>query len=349
MFFTASVRAARRRRHPLRAGRASRTWAKARWRPSCARAEGGALQVALRLLRAGGPARGQPARGGELRQERLASTRSTSAARPLFAAIDRAMEAGRSSSATASRARPACSGMLGGGDAGPRAPERLPDVPAWGEGERLAFEKESLGFFITGHPLERFRAELAQWATATGAGWPSSAEKEVTVGGHHHRACGSSRPRRATAWRPSSSRTWRAASRRWSSPRPTRRSAGRLAEDQVVLVKGKAEALDEGRARLLVSEVMPLEQAKLAEARFVTIRVPVAALGPVQGRAAAGHTGRPPGRLPGDPGDRRPGAFAVAVAPGAYFRVRPDAVCAPRSRGCWARARWSSPARNGAP
>jgi len=33
--------------------------------------------------------------------------------------------------------------------------------------ERLAFEKESLGFFISGHPLERFRAELGQWATAT--------------------------------------------------------------------------------------------------------------------------------------------------------------------------------------
>ena len=58
--------------------------------------------------------------------------------------------------------------MLGGARRGAgRRRERIPDAPPWGEGERLAFEKESLGFFITGHPLERFRAELAQWATAT--------------------------------------------------------------------------------------------------------------------------------------------------------------------------------------
>jgi DNA polymerase-3 subunit alpha len=33
----------------------------------------------------------------------------------------------------------------------------LPDVPEWDEGERLAREKEALGFFISGHPLDRFR------------------------------------------------------------------------------------------------------------------------------------------------------------------------------------------------
>ncbi len=34
---------------------------------------------------------------------------------------------------------------------------RLPQVPEWSEAERLAREKEALGFFISGHPLERFR------------------------------------------------------------------------------------------------------------------------------------------------------------------------------------------------
>lgn len=33
----------------------------------------------------------------------------------------------------------------------------LPTVPEWPEPERLAREKEALGFFISGHPLERFR------------------------------------------------------------------------------------------------------------------------------------------------------------------------------------------------
>lgn len=33
----------------------------------------------------------------------------------------------------------------------------LPDVAEWDEAERLAREKEALGFFISGHPLDRFR------------------------------------------------------------------------------------------------------------------------------------------------------------------------------------------------
>jgi DNA polymerase III subunit alpha len=51
-----------------------------------------------------------------------------------------------------------------GGSAQEAAAERpeplLPDVPRWTETERLAREKEILGFFISGHPLERYRDEV---------------------------------------------------------------------------------------------------------------------------------------------------------------------------------------------
>ncbi|MGH7448965.1 MAG: DNA polymerase III subunit alpha, partial [Longimicrobiales bacterium] len=36
----------------------------------------------------------------------------------------------------------------------------LPDVPRWTETERLTREKEILGFFISGHPLEKYRDEV---------------------------------------------------------------------------------------------------------------------------------------------------------------------------------------------
>ncbi|HUF49902.1 MAG TPA: DNA polymerase III subunit alpha [Longimicrobiales bacterium] len=43
----------------------------------------------------------------------------------------------------------------------PQRPEpQLPDVPRWTESERLAREKEILGFFISGHPLEKYRDEV---------------------------------------------------------------------------------------------------------------------------------------------------------------------------------------------
>jgi DNA polymerase III subunit alpha len=37
----------------------------------------------------------------------------------------------------------------------------LPPVERWSEGDRLAREKEILGFFISGHPLDKFRDDLA--------------------------------------------------------------------------------------------------------------------------------------------------------------------------------------------
>ncbi|MDQ3557380.1 MAG: DNA polymerase III subunit alpha, partial [Gemmatimonadota bacterium] len=53
--------------------------------------------------------------------------------------------------------------LLGGeatGVAGMQEPP-LPAVERWAEGDRLAREKEILGFFISGHPLDKFREEVA--------------------------------------------------------------------------------------------------------------------------------------------------------------------------------------------
>jgi len=41
----------------------------------------------------------------------------------------------------------------------------LPECPEWDERERLRREKESLGFYITGHPLDRFKHEVSRHTT----------------------------------------------------------------------------------------------------------------------------------------------------------------------------------------
>ena len=46
---------------------------------------------------------------------------------------------------------------------------RLPEVPEWSEAERLAREKELVGFFVSGHPLGRFATEVALFASHTTA------------------------------------------------------------------------------------------------------------------------------------------------------------------------------------
>jgi DNA polymerase-3 subunit alpha len=57
----------------------------------------------------------------------------------------------------------------------------LPNVPAMGEHERLTKEKEILGFYISGHPLEPFRAECELLSTHTVAQLGSWSDQPVSI------------------------------------------------------------------------------------------------------------------------------------------------------------------------
>jgi DNA polymerase-3 subunit alpha len=57
----------------------------------------------------------------------------------------------------------------------------LPDLPEWPEAERLAREKEVIGFFISGHPLEPFRVEVELFGTRTTATLHEWSEHQVTI------------------------------------------------------------------------------------------------------------------------------------------------------------------------
>ncbi|MCK9419365.1 MAG: DNA polymerase III subunit alpha [Nitrospirae bacterium] len=60
----------------------------------------------------------------------------------------------------------------------------LPEVPEWKENQLLAHEKESLGFYVSGHPLAAFEADIKRYATANTETLESVPDgKEVTVCG----------------------------------------------------------------------------------------------------------------------------------------------------------------------
>jgi DNA polymerase-3 subunit alpha len=240
----------------------------------------------------------------------------------LLAAIDGAMESGLKSQRDEEEGQSSLFGMLDGGSP-PESLDRIPDVPDWGEGERLAYEKETLGFFITGHPLERFRAELEQWATTTTGGLGRGGEGEVSIGGIIS-GLRLIKTRKGDRMASFALEDLEGAIDALVFPETYKKVAGRLGDDQVVLVKGRAEATDDGRARLLVSELMPLEQAKLAEARYVTIRVSMSAWDKTKGERLRDILGSHRGDCPVTLELFRPGSYAVAVAPNAYFKVRPD-------------------------
>ncbi len=64
----------------------------------------------------------------------------------------------------------------------PAAPPPLPSTPAWSESERLQREKELLGFYISGHPLEPFRTECELFASHTVAQLGRWTPEPVTIG-----------------------------------------------------------------------------------------------------------------------------------------------------------------------
>jgi DNA polymerase-3 subunit alpha len=244
----------------------------------------------------------------------------------LYAFIDQAMEMGQKHQRDREQGQSSLLGLLGGDEPGPRgATARIPDAATWGEGERLAFEKESLGFFITGHPLERYQAELAQWATATTGKLADLAEREVSVGGiiAGLRLIKTKKGDRMASF---VLEDLEGGAECLVFPETYKKVAGRLAEDQVVLVKGKSEVVEETKCRLLVTDVLPLEQAKLAEARYVTIRVPLEQWDRAKGERLRDILGAHRGECPVTLEMFRPGAYAVAVAPNAYYKVRPDAA-----------------------
>jgi len=107
----------------------------------------------------------------------------TGAARAaLLAALDRAMEIASSTQRDRQTGQARLFDMIPQG-AGAPEPE-LPDVSEWGERQMLAYEKESLGFYITGHPLAQFEELLNQYATADTVTMAEAADSsEVRFGG----------------------------------------------------------------------------------------------------------------------------------------------------------------------
>src|SRR5712672_326262 len=54
-------------------------------------------------------------------------------------------------------------GLFGGGSAPAAAPFELRDAAPWSEEERLASEYAMLGFYVSGHPLEKFASRMEDW------------------------------------------------------------------------------------------------------------------------------------------------------------------------------------------
>jgi DNA polymerase-3 subunit alpha len=72
--------------------------------------------------------------------------------------------------------------LFGDEAAAPPPETPVPDVPPLSEHERLSREKAVLGFFISGHPLARFRREVDLFSARTTATLGRWSDQPVTIG-----------------------------------------------------------------------------------------------------------------------------------------------------------------------
>ncbi len=62
--------------------------------------------------------------------------------------------------------------------------KNIPNIPEWPEHELLTNEKEMLGFYVTGHPLDRYQKELKSYSTVSTATLAARRDgEEVVIGG----------------------------------------------------------------------------------------------------------------------------------------------------------------------
>jgi DNA polymerase-3 subunit alpha len=214
----------------------------------------------------------------------------------LFAAIDGAVEHGARTQRDKDLGQ---TDLFGGGDEHTAATTPLPDVPPWNDLDQLQYEKEALGLYWSGHPLDRYADALREYGAKSTADLvvrkEPGDEDMAAVGGNgngHAHGNGHGGGRLAedisiggivSGVRPLKTRKGdrmcvftlddaHGSVEVVVFPDAFTQS-GHLAENsQMVLVKGRFER-DDDSTRILASEIVPIEIVRERLARSVAIRM----------------------------------------------------------------------------
>src|SRR5579871_4028690 len=189
----------------------------------------------------------------------------------LMAAVEGAMEAGQS----AQRARECGQeGLFGDAFGGEQHTERaLPKIAETSLREKLAGEKEMLGFYVTGHPLEQYDDKVHELATHT-SGNLEGLEKGVEVA-----LCGvitgvqKKRNREGKPWISMLLEDREGAVDALLFTTNFDRLSASVVEDQAVLVRGLVLPEDNAPPKISVQDIVPLEVARIPLPSLISIRV----------------------------------------------------------------------------
>jgi DNA polymerase-3 subunit alpha len=196
----------------------------------------------------------------------------------LMAALDRAIEGAQKTQRDAESGQHGLFGVFQQEEDHPKG-DQLPDTPDWDEHQRLTCEKEILGFFITGHPLERYREKLEDLRALRSeevSAMKSSTGKDesITTAGliTNVRVLKS---KRGEFYAQGTLEDMTGSVELLVFPEAYRKLQEKVKLEIPVLVRGGVRIEEGANPKLTVNDIVPLEEARVPLPRSLRIRVPL--------------------------------------------------------------------------
>ncbi len=151
----------------------------------------------------------------------------------------------------------------------------LPDVGEWPDREKWRYEKETLGFYLTGHPLQKFRAELEGFSEFNSRMLNEDlAGREVSVGGVVA-SVKKIQTRKGDSMAGIQLEDLEGTVEVLLWPRVYEKCRELLDSDSPVLVRGKCDVDARGDVKILCREMIPLASVWKEGVERARIRIPV--------------------------------------------------------------------------
>ena len=187
----------------------------------------------------------------------------------LYANIDRAMDWGQRKQREREIGQGGLFGMMTSSGNGKHS---MDPADPWPEGLKLKHEKETLGFYITGHPLRKYAHEVKTYGNATtGVLSEKPSGFDVSIGGLVS-ALRVMRTKKGDLMGVILLEDWEGIVEVLVFPETYTKVQRLLDVDAPVFVRGKLDN-DESSSKILATDVFPMERVKETLSRTVTIRI----------------------------------------------------------------------------
>jgi DNA polymerase III subunit alpha len=150
----------------------------------------------------------------------------------------------------------------------------LPSVAPWSKKESLAFEKEALGFYASGHPLEDYAEAIKGLTRFDNGNIEEAAHGDQVALGGIIVDLATKTTKKGDRFALFRLEDQYGAVKVVCWPEQFNKYKSLLQSDEVVLVRGRLEQSDEGGATLVVQEIHQLERARSSAARAIVINMP---------------------------------------------------------------------------